>query len=47
MVVVGLQTGTVNLPAIGTISVAGIIILGGIIFFLARRKKTKTIGITV
>jgi len=36
---------TVNLPAIGTISIAGLLIASGIIFLLLRRKKT--IGIKI
>ena len=40
-----LKENTVNLPAIGTISIAGLLIAGGIIFLLLRRKKT--IGIRI
>ncbi len=40
-----LKSSTVNLPAIGTISIAGLLIAGGIIFLLLRRKKT--IGIKI
>lgn len=40
-----LQANTISLPAIGTISIAGVLIAGGIIFFLLRRKKT--IGIRI
>jgi len=38
-----IQSRTINLPAIGTISIAGLLIAGGIIFFLLRRKKTVTL----
>lgn len=37
------QTRTVNLPILGTISLAGLIVAGGIIFFLLRRKKQVTL----
>ncbi len=40
MVFESLKSSTVNLPAIGTISIAGLLIAGGIIFLLLRRKKT-------
>jgi len=40
-----LQTRTVNLPVVGAISIAGLVIAGALIFFLARRKKT--IGIRI
>jgi len=40
MVFESLKSNTINLPAIGTISIAGVLIAGGIIFFLLRRKKT-------
>lgn len=40
---VDFQTRTVNLPAIGTISIAGLLIAGGIIFLLLRRKKQVTL----
>jgi len=40
MVFESLRTNTINLPAIGTISLAGVLIAGGIIFFLLRRKKS-------
>jgi len=40
MVFENLKSSTVNLPAIGTISIAGLLIAGGIIFFLLRRKKS-------
>ena len=39
MVLEQLRTSTVNLPVIGAISIAGILVAGGIIFFLLRRKK--------
>jgi len=45
MVFENLKSSTVNLPAIGTISIAGLLIAGGIIFLLLRRKKT--IGIRI
>jgi len=45
MVFESLKSSTVNLPAIGTISIAGLLIAGGIIFLLLRRKKT--IGIKI
>jgi len=38
-----IQTRTLNLPLIGTISVAGLLIAGGIIFLLLRRKKQVTL----
>lgn len=40
-----LQTQTVNLPVVGAISIAGLVIAGAIIFFLVRRKKTVTLKI--
>jgi len=40
MVFESLKNNTVSLPLIGTISVAGILLAGGIIFLLSRRKKT-------
>jgi len=40
MVFESLKINTINLPAIGTISLAGVLIAGGIIFFLLRRKKS-------
>ena len=40
-----LRTSTINLPAIGTISIAGVLVAGAIIFLLLRRKKT--IGIRI
>jgi len=40
MVFESLKTNTINLPAIGTISIAGVLIAGAIIFLLLRRKKT-------
>jgi len=43
--IVELQTRTVNLPVVGAISIAALVIAGTLIFFLARRKKT--IGIRV
>jgi len=45
MVFESLKTSTVNLPAIGTISIAGLLIAGGIIFLLFRRKKSVTLKI--
>lgn len=40
MVLEFLKENTVNLPAIGTISIAGVLIASGIIFLLLRRKKS-------
>ena len=40
-----LQARTITLPVVGAISIAGVIVAGAIIFFLARRKKT--IGIKI
>ena len=40
MVFESLKSNTVNLPVIGAISIAGLLVAGGIIFFLLRRKKS-------
>ena len=40
MVLEQLRTSTVNLPLVGAISIAGLLVAGGIIFFLLRRKKS-------
>ncbi len=40
-----LQSTTITLPVVGAISIAGLVIAGALIFFLARRKKT--IGIKI
>jgi len=40
-----LQSTTLNLPVVGAISIAGLVIAGALIFFLVRRKKT--IGIKI
>jgi len=40
-----LQSTTITLPVVGAISIAGLVIAGAIIFFLARRKKTVTLEI--
>lgn len=40
-----LQSTTITLPVVGAISIAGLVIAGAIIFFLARRKKTVTLKI--
>ena len=40
MVLESLRTNTVNLPVIGAISILGLVVAGGIIFFLLRRKKS-------
>jgi len=45
MVFESLKTNTVNLPAVGTVSLAALLIAGGVIFLLLRRKKT--IGIKI
>ena len=45
MVFESLKTNTINFPVIGTISIAGVLVAGAIIFLLLRRKKT--IGIKI
>jgi len=45
MVFESLKSNTVNLPGIGVVSIAGLLIAGGVIFLLLRRKKT--IGIKI
>lgn len=47
MVFESLKTSTVNLPVVGAVSLAAILVAGGIIFFLSRRKKTIGIRIWV
>jgi len=45
MVFENISSTTVNLPVVGVISVAGLLVAGGIIFFLLRRKKSVKITI--
>jgi len=40
-----LKINNLNLPVIGTISVAGIIIFGAVIFLISRRKKKVTLSL--
>ena len=35
-----LKTTQVNLPLVGSVSLAAVLIAGGLIFFLTRRKKS-------
>ncbi len=35
-----LKTSTLNLPLVGVVSIAGVLVVGAIVFFLTRRKKT-------
>lgn len=45
MVFETLKTQQVNVPLIGGISVAGLLLAGGLIFFLTRRKKSINLKI--
>jgi len=45
MVFESLKTNTVNLPVVGAISLAGVLVAGAVIFFLLRRKKSVTLKI--
>jgi len=35
-----LRTSSVNLPVVGAVSIAAVLVVGVAIFFLTRRKKT-------
>ena len=45
MVLESLKNNSINLPLVGTISLAAALVAGGVIFLLLRRKKT--IGIRI
>tara|TARA_R100001244_G_scaffold106894_1_gene79280 strand:- start:509 stop:646 length:138 start_codon:yes stop_codon:yes gene_type:complete len=45
MVLEFLKTNTVNLPLVGSIPLAGVIVVGLAIYFLTKRKKSITLRV--